>query len=309
MAKIIDLTGNQYGKLKVIELYPERTKQGQAQWKCECECGKITIVNGNNLRRGKSQSCGCQIGRTYSKNLVGLKFGKLTVLKENLNYRKEKQIKSGGSYWDCICDCGKQITVSGNSLMNGHTKTCGCFKQKELLNKKVGKLTVIEKLKEQRKDGCFYWRCLCECGNYTKVATPELTREKVLSCGCLCSNGEYKIKELLKEANINFIYDKAYFKDLFLTSNYIGRYDFILLNKQNKPFRLIEFDGKQHYQAYPFYGGEEAFLHRLENDKIKNDYALKHSLPLIRIPYWEINNLTIDKILDDTYLVKENFDG
>ena len=39
MAKIIDLTGNQYGKLKVIELYPERTKQGQAQWKCECECG------------------------------------------------------------------------------------------------------------------------------------------------------------------------------------------------------------------------------------------------------------------------------
>ena len=55
MGKIIDLTGNIFGRLKVIEY------KGNMKWLCECSCSKHTlvIVNGRRLRDGITKSCGC----------------------------------------------------------------------------------------------------------------------------------------------------------------------------------------------------------------------------------------------------------
>ena len=65
------------------------------------------------------------------------------------------------------------------------------------------------------------------------------------SCGCLLkSHGELMIEEILKKHYINFVYDTEYFKDLQLPTGGIGRYDFILLDDNNKPYRLIEYDGE-----------------------------------------------------------------
>ena len=54
------------------------------------------------------------------KNLVGLRFNKLTVLKY---YDKTTHIR-----WLCKCDCGKETIVKGISLNSGLTKSCGCLK-------------------------------------------------------------------------------------------------------------------------------------------------------------------------------------
>lgn len=40
-----------------------------------------------------------------------------------------------------------------------------------------------------------------------------------------------------------------------------------------------------------------------KSDKIKNNYALSHNIPLVRIPYWEIKNITLDMLLEDKYLI------
>lgn len=40
--------------------------------------------------------------------------------------------------------------------------------------------------------------------------------------------------------------------------------------------------------------------------KIKNQYALDNNIDLIRIPYWERDNITIDYILGNKFLIKEN---
>lgn len=57
MSHLIDLTGQRFGRLTVIEKVPSKTTN--ARWKCLCDCGKETFVLGTTLRRGQSQSCGC----------------------------------------------------------------------------------------------------------------------------------------------------------------------------------------------------------------------------------------------------------
>lgn len=54
-------------------------------------------------------------------NLVGQKFGRLTVTKFS------HKTKAYHKYWNCICDCRKEIVVSGPHLVSGHTRSCGCW--------------------------------------------------------------------------------------------------------------------------------------------------------------------------------------
>lgn len=64
------------------------------------------------------------MGRKFD-DLTGQKFGRLVVLK-----RVEDYISTGGRrriIYLCRCDCGNKITVRGDNLKNGHTKSCGCL--------------------------------------------------------------------------------------------------------------------------------------------------------------------------------------
>ena len=53
-----DMTGKRFGKLLVRE-WAGTAPNRQALWLCECECGSTSIVNGSQLRQGKTKSCGC----------------------------------------------------------------------------------------------------------------------------------------------------------------------------------------------------------------------------------------------------------
>ena len=75
----------------------------------------------------------------------------------------------------------------------------------------------------------------------------------------------------------------------------IGRYDFVIL-KNNTPIRLIEFDGEQHYKNIANWDSLEL---QQKRDQVKNEYALSHNIPLVRIPYWERDNITLDMIMGD----------
>ena len=57
MSKLIDITGNRYNHLVVLE--KARVENGVAIWKCLCDCGNITYVRGQNLKSGAVKSCGC----------------------------------------------------------------------------------------------------------------------------------------------------------------------------------------------------------------------------------------------------------
>jgi len=57
MSKAIDLSNQQFGKLKVIKRAP--SPDNRARWQCQCECGGTCVVKGTNLRAGQTTSCGC----------------------------------------------------------------------------------------------------------------------------------------------------------------------------------------------------------------------------------------------------------
>lgn len=60
MSKLIDLSGQRFGRLTVLERSHEsKCKNRQAKWKCLCDCGNITYSGGYELRSGSTISCGC----------------------------------------------------------------------------------------------------------------------------------------------------------------------------------------------------------------------------------------------------------
>ena len=56
--KLIDLTGQRFGRLTVIER-DGWSNAWQTIWLCRCDCGNITRVERGNLVRGRTRSCGC----------------------------------------------------------------------------------------------------------------------------------------------------------------------------------------------------------------------------------------------------------
>lgn len=59
MPKLIDLRGKRFGRLLVAGRKRFAVKKKQTYWIVRCDCGTEKIVDGRNLRRGDSQSCGC----------------------------------------------------------------------------------------------------------------------------------------------------------------------------------------------------------------------------------------------------------
>lgn len=57
MPKLIDLTGQKFGRLTVIERAENKGKH--TYWKCRCDCGNDCVINSSNLIHGLTKSCGC----------------------------------------------------------------------------------------------------------------------------------------------------------------------------------------------------------------------------------------------------------
>lgn len=104
----IDLKGQKFGKLKVVEFYEKTPKQ--TKWLCECECGNQCVVYSAHLKSGHTKSCGC-ISKERIKNLnfkTGLSQTKLyRVYRNMLNrcyWEKSDMFKHYGARGIGVCD-------------------------------------------------------------------------------------------------------------------------------------------------------------------------------------------------------------
>ena len=248
-------------------------------------------------------------------NLIGQRFGKLIVLE------RAENDKFGKTRWLCQCDCGNQKIINGSSLLRGLTVSCGCNKLEKLkkYNEKqvvdetghiYGLLTVINRNYDESKDGRAMWNCQCECGNKCVVSGKNLRSGAVSSCGCLISSkGELTIEKLLKNNNINF--SREYLVDVRkekIYQHHKARFDFAIF-QQNQLSYFIEYDGEQHF-TYKNYNNtwntKEALQKTQGGDQIKNQWCKENNIPLIRIPYWHLQDLCIEDLLLETsdFIVK-----
>lgn len=88
MARLIDLTGQKFGKLTVIER--SGSNHNGAIWFCKCDCGNVKYVPSCYLRNGEVKSCGC------AKNFHG--FSKERLYEEWRSIKKRCTDKNNDSY-------------------------------------------------------------------------------------------------------------------------------------------------------------------------------------------------------------------
>ena len=299
-----NLTNKRQGKLTFLK--PAEKQNNRIFWWVQCECGNIEKLRTDTK---KLQCSKCtkllttqKLKKSLSNDLTGKVFGRLIVL-----FPTKKQ-QGMGMMWHCKCECGNEIDVKSGSLVSGNTKSCGCLKQqhanftklkKDLIGKHFGKLTVIEET-TQRQYGKIVWKCQCECGNIIYLNTTRLTQHNDISCGCQKNSlGASNIEKILQNHNINYI------KEYVVHELNNKRFDFALIDDNNKPIRFIEFDGEQHYRYSGGWNTKENLIITQKRDKIKNKWAKDNDIPLVRIPYWERDNITLDIIMGDKYRVVE----
>lgn len=129
MAKAVDITGQRFGRLTVIERAPspEHVDNRGAYWRCKCDCGQYHSALGQNLRKGLTRSCGClqyEYRHRLRRDLTGQRFGRLTALE---HVPAPSYYANQEGWWRCKCDCGNTTEVTAGALLHGRTKSCGCL--------------------------------------------------------------------------------------------------------------------------------------------------------------------------------------
>lgn len=119
-SNLIDIAGNRYGDLVVLGY--RGVKNRVTKWECLCDCGNSILVNGSDLKRYHTTSCGCSKKGLGIVDISGNKYGMITVLKF---YER----KNNMTFWECECECGTKKIINGNSLKSGDTTSCGCLNE------------------------------------------------------------------------------------------------------------------------------------------------------------------------------------
>ena len=300
MGAYIDLTGQRFSMLTVIERVQSINKN--VRWLCKCDCGNFIEADGHCLKDGHIKSCGCLRRKiTASRkfvDLTGRRFGRWTVI------RRDGHSSNGHVRWYCACDCGNYGYVDSTCLLHGHSYSCGCYQKDrvreallhDLTGQVFGKLTVMHLAQNKNSKGT-KWTCRCECGRIVDIAATSLVNGLSNSCGCVCSRGEELVKQVLMDNNILFERQKSF----------VGC-------KDKKPLHFdfwlpeygvcIEFDGIQHYTDVKCWDREYKLEDRQRRDAIKTKYCEENDIVLLRIPYWEKDN--IESILTDWLFLNDD---
>lgn len=122
--------GERFGDLTIVS-YDDFGSE--TVFTCICDCGNKTTSDLYSLTSGHKKSCGCLSDKNKRSslkdrkrlNLVGKKFGNLTVIEET-----EDRDITGCVIWKCQCDCGNIAFVPTHTLTCGATKSCGCLRSK-----------------------------------------------------------------------------------------------------------------------------------------------------------------------------------
>ena len=114
MGKFVDLTGQTFNRLTVIEKTDKRDSSGSVIWLCRCVCGNMVEQRGRSLTSGHTKSCGCwhrERSSVFAKEYLrthGLRSHRLYTTWEHMKQRcynkNNKDYKNYGARGIIVCD-------------------------------------------------------------------------------------------------------------------------------------------------------------------------------------------------------------
>lgn len=136
----------------------------------------------------------------------------------------------------------------------------------------------------------YWWKC-DKCGHEWK--SNVLNRSNGTNCPkCNESKGEKQLDLILAKYNVPHDYQYT-FNDLIGVNGGLLRFDVpVFWDKEKIKLRmLIEYDGEQHFKWIEGMMTKEQFEILQIHDELKNQYCKSNNIKLIRIPYWDFNDI------------------
>ncbi len=194
-----------------------------------------------------------------------------------------------------ICPKGSSMHLTPREYYHGRRcKQC----VKNTHGKHIAKINLREKENFFRSKGYiikkvgYKFDLKCPRGHDCKIPYSDFKNSGRRCNKCGRSSGETAIGDYLYRKGIGVIIGYT-FDDC--CDKGVLEFDFALI-RGNIPIAIIEYDGECHYRIKTIYGGYDCLLEHQRRDKIKTNYCQSKDIPLLRIPYWQIEN--IDEILD-----------
>ena len=211
MGAPLNLIGQRFHRLVVIERIPSSPTQKLVMWRCKCDCGNTAVYSTGALRSGRTYSCGCYRQEITSKvteqpikpklgmvndtnasrissnrpsrnNKLGMrgvsmtKRGKFVAF---IYFKKERRYlgtfdtpEEAKAAYDGAWEERKERT---DEELNGEWAP----KEVDISGQRFGKLTALHPVNRQ------LWHCRCDCGNECDVRLLNLMHGGTRSCGCM----------------------------------------------------------------------------------------------------------------------------
>lgn len=276
-----------------VQLVSQKYKSSKDNLAFRCQCGQIFYKSWDTFYNKKEYQCSDCVKRNNAKKYT-LEYVKQEFLRYGLKIL-DKEYKTNNSLLLCETIDGYKIK---KSFVNRHRDyKANIFSYKNNLENYVYNVNNYFKINNINckcikvlDDKCgvhgqHYLKVICCCGNVFKTTMDYIRKDnyRCPKCTNKISNGEAIIAEILDELKIpyerQYKFKRCIYKRELPFDFYIKEYGV-----------CIEYDGIYHYEKQP-HVEEEQFNEQLIRDSIKNEFCLENNIKLIRIPYYQRNEI------------------
>lgn len=255
-----------------------------------CPCGHTYHVSRSNFKKGNR--CSICSGRIVSYDNVK------TLIESEDYVLLEKEYVNNTTPMKMICPCGHSCEINYASFKKGvRCNICSGNRKltkEDVINRFEDEGYIIKNDFELENGNHTKIKVFCSLGHEWEVRIDAFfSGQRCPQCG-IKSKGEREIMRVLEKYGVEYTIQKTFddckLKRLLPFDIYIPLFN-----------TCIEYDGIEHYRPTTFGGTytkeqlQERFEKRIICDHIKTTYCKKNNIQLIRIPYWEMQN--IEKIL------------
>lgn len=270
--------------IKILEEY-----QGtHIKIQCEClVCGNKWKTTPNTLLRG----CGCsECGNKRISQLKTKTHEQFTTEAKVINSNIQVIGKYQGALAKVKCKClicNYEWGVQASHILSGHgCPVCG-NSIKKTHQQFINEMNIVNsniKIISEYINAFTKVKCKCKICSKEWEAVPNSLLNGIGCPRCKLSKGELKISKYLDNHDIHYI---SQYKFDNCKNERVLPFDFYLPNHNI----CIEYDGELHYKVVGQFGGKKHFDSVQKHDNIKTQYCQDNNIKLLRIPYWDFDNI------------------